>query len=71
MSELAKLEEKIRRLKPNMQRELEKHVNDLLAGSCQNQKQKPVLKWRGAIKAMGQDYTAVTMQHELNKWRSG
>ena len=70
MSELSKIEEKIRRLEPSMQREVERFINDLLAESSRNRRQRPVLKWRGVIRAMGRNHTSVTLQHELNKWRS-
>ncbi len=61
------LDEKIRALPPDMQRELEDFVDSLLEKQGHS-KQSFKLSWRGAMRDL-RDATSVELQHKALEWR--
>ena len=65
---MSPLEEKIRRLPPDAQRQVEQFVDSLV----ERQKNKPAgtlkLRWRGALRDLRDKYTSVELQHKVLEW---
>lgn len=62
------LEEKIRELPPELQREVEDFVEFLLEKRAKRSKQPPEIHFRGALKDLAPGYSSVDLQHEILKW---
>ena len=63
-----RIEEKIRKLPPNLRKEVEEFVEGLMKHPARSKRQ-PQLKWRGALRDLRDKYTAVELQHRiLEEW---
>jgi len=65
------LEEKIKRLPPELQREVEAFVETLLQQDSEKGRQTPKFDWAGCLKDLRTDYTSVELQHAISRWRAG
>lgn len=59
------LEEKIQRLSPELQQEVEQFVQSLLEKTQKREKKIPKFEWAGALKELRDQYTSVELQHEI------
>ncbi len=62
------LEEKIKALPPELQREVEDFVEFLLERRGPKPKGKLKLDWRGALRDLRDQYTSVELQHKALEW---
>ena len=62
------LEEKIRELPPELQREVEDFVEFLLERRAKKPEHPPEIHFRGALKDLALRYSSVELQHEILKW---
>jgi mRNA-degrading endonuclease RelE of RelBE toxin-antitoxin system len=62
------VEEKIKRLPPNLQKEVMDFVDFLLEREERKPKRKPTLRWVGALKHLRDKYTSVELQHKILEW---
>jgi len=62
------LEELVRELPPDMHDEVRDFVEFLLTKRAQRVSRKPGLGWRGALRELREQYTAVELEHESAKW---
>ena len=60
------IEEKIRELTPEMRRNVEEFIDNLLKQSIRESKRRLSFSWRGAIRELREKYTSVMLQHKLN-----
>lgn len=65
------LEERIRQLPPELQREVADFVDFLLERRHRRQKSPPTFSWAGALEDMRKQYSSVELQHEAVRWRVG
>ncbi|TAK57697.1 MAG: DUF2281 domain-containing protein [Bacteroidetes bacterium] len=59
------LEEKINKLPPELQQEVELFIQQLLDKGKKQKKQKPKFEWAGALRHLRNQYTSVELQHEI------
>ena len=62
------LEELVRELPPDMYDEVRDFVEFLLTKRAQPVSRKLDLGWRGALRELREQYTAVELEHESSKW---
>jgi len=71
MKDFAKpIEELVRELPVEQQAQVRDFVEFLLAKQRSRQRQKPRFDWAGALKDLRDEYTSVSLQHEITRWRS-
>ncbi len=64
-----RIEEKIRKLPPNLRKEVEEFIEGLMEHPARSKKGQPQLKWRGALRDLRDKYTSVELQHRiLEEW---
>lgn len=63
-----RIEEKIRKLPPNLQKEVEDYVESLIESRARRRKGQLKLEWRGALRDLRDKYTSVELQHKLLEW---
>lgn len=63
------VEEKIKRLPPNLQREVMDFVEFLLKRTEGREKKKPKLSWIGGLKEYRDRYTSLELQRKALEWR--
>ena len=62
---MLKLEEKIKALPPDLQREVEQFIDDLLAKQKSRTNKPMKMNWRGELKDLKDKYTSVELQHKI------
>ena len=62
------LEEKIRKLPPELRQEVEEFVETLLEKTHEKKQNKLRLNWRGGLRELRDKYTSVELQHKLLEW---
>lgn len=62
------LEEQIKELPPELQKEIEDFVQFLLEKSYSRVQRRPKLAWRGALRDLRDRYTSVELQHKAREW---
>ncbi len=68
---MGSIEDKIKMLPPELQREVEDFVESLIESQEQRSKRELRLNWRGALRDLRDQYTSVELQHEtLKQWGS-
>lgn len=65
------IEERIKELPPELQREVEDFVQFLLEKRLKRPRGKPNFGWAGALKDLREQYTSVELQHKISEWRIG
>jgi len=65
------LEEKIKELPPEFQKEVKDFVDFLHEKRMEKPRSKPQFKWAGALKELRDKYTSVELQHKISEWRIG
>lgn len=65
------LKEKIDRLPPELQEEVEEYVQALIESRQGSERKIPQFRWAGALKELKDQYTSVELQHKANEWRVG
>lgn len=65
---MATIEEKIKRLPPDLQREVETFVEYLLDTNGQSKRQKLKLTWAGGLKDFKDKYTSLELQKQAMEW---
>jgi hypothetical protein len=68
---MGKVEELIKELSPELQREVEDFVAFLLEKHGKKNDRAPSLEWAGAIQDLKEHYTSVDLQHKIAEWRIG
>ena len=63
--------EKIGKLSPEDQREVEDFIDFLKEKRAKRLKKKPTFSWAGALKELKDQYTSVELQHKVADWRAG
>lgn len=63
-----KIEEKIRKLPPDLRKEVEEFIDSLMEPSERRARKPLELKWRGALRDLRDKYTSVTLQHRILEW---
>ena len=64
-----RIEEKIRKLPPNLRKEVEEFIEGLMERPARSKRKQPQLKWRGALRDLRDKYTSVELQHRiLEEW---
>ncbi len=64
---MGSIEDKIKLLPPELQREVEDFVESLIESQEQRSKRELTLNWRGALRDLRDQYTSVELQHEIFK----
>jgi len=62
------LQQKIRELPPDLQRQVEDFIEFLSQKKSTKTTGRLKLDWRGALKELGKKYTSVELQHKLMEW---
>lgn len=62
------LEEKIRELPFELQKEVEDFV-DFLVEKRKRKKGKALFNWEGALKELRDQFSSIELQHEISNWR--
>lgn len=62
------LEEKVKQLPPELQKQVEEYVQLLLEKHEQRPKGKLKLDWRGDLRELRDKYTSVELQHKVLEW---
>lgn len=65
------LEEKIKELPPEQQREVEDFVDFLATRHRDLSRGQFTFSWAGALKDLREQYTSVELQHKASAWMSG
>ena len=65
------LEERIRELPPDLQREVEDFVEFLASRQENLPRGRFTFEWAGALKDLREQYTSVELQHLASKWMTG
>ncbi len=63
------LEELVKELPPELQKEVEEFVKALLERHGQKKPEKMKFDWEGALEDMKDQYTSVELQHKISEWR--
>ena len=63
-----RIEDKIRKLSPDLRKEVEDFVQSLLEGRARQPKKQLKLRWRGALRDLKDKYTSVELQHRILQW---
>lgn len=63
------VEDKIKKLPPELHREVEDYVDFLLQREKKKTGRKLKLDWAGGLKEYRDKYTSVELQHKISKWR--
>ena len=63
------LDQIIRELPPDLQKEVEDFVQFLKAKRLKHHRGKPSFSWAGALKDLRNQYTSVELQHKISEWR--
>lgn len=63
-----RIEEKIRKLPPNLRKEVEDFVESVKESRARPRRGQLKLKWRGALRDLRDRYTAVELQHKVLEW---
>jgi len=61
----------IKALPPELQREVEDFARFLLEKRAKKRRGKPKFGWAGALKDLREQYTSVELQHKISEWRIG
>ena len=64
------LKDKIDKLPPEFQKEVDDFIEFLLEKKLKRKSKKPSFKWAGALKDMKTSYTSVKLQHLISELRS-
>ena len=62
------LEKKINQLRPELQQDVEKYVDELMARTENKQARKFRFDWEGALADLRDKYTSVELQHKALEW---
>jgi hypothetical protein len=65
------IEELIKELPPDLQREVEDFIEFLLKKRVHKPRSVPNFEWAGALRDMRDQYTSVDLQHKIAEWRIG
>jgi hypothetical protein len=63
------IEGKIKKLAPELHKEVEDHVDFLLQSTKKKPEKKLRLDWAGSLKESRDKYPSVELQHKISKWR--
>jgi hypothetical protein len=63
------IEEKIKKLPPELHKDVENYVDFLLERAKRKTGKKLKLDWAGGLKEYRDTYTSVELQHKISKWR--
>ncbi|MFC1714312.1 DUF2281 domain-containing protein [Candidatus Poribacteria bacterium] len=64
---MGSIEDKIKLLPPELQREVEAFVESLIESQIRRSEHKLRLNWRGALRDLRDQYTSVELQHKTLK----
>ena len=66
---MKRIEQKIRKLSPNLRREVEQFIEGLVEPPAGSKGRQPEFKWRGALRDLRDKYTSVELQHRMrDEW---
>lgn len=65
---IKRIEEKIKKLPPNLQKEVEDFVESLMEYPKRRARKPLELKWRGLLRDLRDKYTSVELQHRILEW---
>lgn len=65
------IDERVKDLPPDLQKEVEDFVEFLLERRLRKPRGKPDFAWAGALKDLRDQYTSVQLQHKISEWRIG
>ncbi len=65
------LEEVIKELSPDMQREVGNFVDSLIEKRSKKSNRRPQFGWAGALSDLRDKYSSVALQHKISEWRIG
>ncbi len=65
------IEERIKELPLELQREVEGFVESLHAKQRRKRRGMPKFVWAGALKDLRDKYSSVELQHKISEWRIG
>jgi hypothetical protein len=68
---MGKVEELLKELSPELQREVEDFAAFLVEKQGKKNKSAPSLEWAGAVQDLKERYTSVDLQHTIAEWRIG
>ena len=68
---MGKVEELIKELSPELQREVEDFASFLVEKHGKKNTSAPALEWAGALQDLKKDYSSVDLQHKIAEWRIG
>jgi len=63
------IEERVKRLPPELRQEVEDFMEFLLARRVKRPAARPRFTWAGALKDLKDQYTSVDLQHKIARWR--
>lgn len=63
------IEQKLKRLPKNLQREVSNYIDFLLTKKKVNSQRKPKLSWIGGLKEYREQYSALDLQKKALEWR--
>jgi len=63
--------EQVKKLPPELQKEVGKFVDALLRKRRKKRGGKLKMDWAGALKDLRDKYTSVQLQHKISEWRIG
>jgi len=65
---MEKIEEKIKKLPPELQKQVLDFIDFLLQKKVKKKKKKLKFKWIGGLKELRDKYTSVSLQHKISDW---
>ncbi len=65
------IEEMVKMLPEELQKEVEEFVRFLLEKRTKKKRSQPRFDWEGALKGLRDRYTSVQLQHKVSDWRAG
>ena len=68
---MGKVEELLKELSPELQREVEDFAAFLVEKQGKKKSTAPSLEWAGAVQDLKGRYTSVDLQHKIAEWRIG
>ena len=68
---MGKVEELIKELSPELQREVEDFAAFLVEKHGKKNTSAPALEWAGALQDLKKDHSSVDLQHKIAEWRIG
>ncbi len=69
--EISVFDEKIKQLSPEEQKEVMRHIDDILSSKKEEAGYQPSFNWAGGLSFLRSKFTSLELQKKSNEWLAG